>query len=845
MAIPTEVLASTPENAGVSVRRSFSAWTSQCILVGIVSVIYIVNSLIAGHGQLVLPLDDVYIHFQYAHSIAAGHPYIYSPGFPPSSGATSFLYPYLLAVGDLIGFRGLNLGFWAMGIGALALLGAAWLVYLLARQIAPHWLSVYASGVFVLSGPISWHFMSGMETGLVVLLSLMVIYMMVVRNFRATLVAATLLVLMRPEGAILAGLAAILTPAPYNSSNKSPSTWLWRLLPIVAIGVQPMVNLLMTGSLVASGNAAKSVFGMIPTNPEVILGRILDNWGRMWLEFATGASPREGFYLPILIAPLAVIGVIALLFQQGAGRRIGLLLIGWYLAGTLAVSTLDTAFWHFKRYQIPFLALFCPLAAWGAVNLAHWIRRHKIKSVPKLRDFLFLGVGLYVFFTLILGTLQWQHYFSTNAAYIFQQPLQMASWLNANTPPDAVIAVHDTGLIPYLTQRPAIDIVGLTSAGAADSWRNGPGAVAEFLESSHPRPDYIAAYTDALGLRYLADTDLYGQPLASYPISVDNSLNVALAADFQGIYRPDWMAADRATAVMQPSTLAYINGFTLADSLDVADLASERAHNYRWNDGERLPGFPTEVYEMNYTACGIDNCHVLDGGRLINDEESFTLATQPGEDLILVTRLHPHDSGTFDVYVNGEQVATRWIPAIPGQWLEVTALIPARLVTDRTAIRIVPHTPGGHYMPYYHWAYQGTYAQTAPDESEATFENGAIVLVSHDASIDQNTHKLTLNVDWATNGGTQGDYKVFVHLYADANQPPVAQADERPGQGTLPPGNWLPGVIHETIEVDLSQVPPGQYRLAIGLYNPLTNERLAPSGGDTQNRLFLQTVEIR
>ena len=82
-----------------------------------------------GGGQVVMPLDDAYIHFQYAHQIAVGQPYVYNPGLPPTSGATSFLYPYLLAVGDLIGFRGLSLGLWAMGIGAVALALAAWLVY--------------------------------------------------------------------------------------------------------------------------------------------------------------------------------------------------------------------------------------------------------------------------------------------------------------------------------------------------------------------------------------------------------------------------------------------------------------------------------------------------------------------------------------------------------------------------------------------------------------------------------------------------------------------------------------------------------------------------------------------
>src|SRR5688572_29928960 len=103
----------------VSRRRSLFIWAGCCALAGLVFLAYGFASLAAGRGEYVMPLDDVYIHFQYARQINVGQPYVYNPGLPPTSGATSFLYPYLLAIGDLIGFRGLTLGVWAMGLGAL------------------------------------------------------------------------------------------------------------------------------------------------------------------------------------------------------------------------------------------------------------------------------------------------------------------------------------------------------------------------------------------------------------------------------------------------------------------------------------------------------------------------------------------------------------------------------------------------------------------------------------------------------------------------------------------------------------------------------------------------------
>src|SRR5688572_7571908 len=160
-------------STGVSRRRSLFIWGLCCALAGLVFLAYALASLVAGRGEYVMPLDDVYIHFQYARQLAVGQPYVYNPGLPPTSGATSFLYPYMLAVGVLLGFGGLNLGIWVMALGAVALAASAWLVYRLSRLHSPLWVSVLMAAAFALSGPISWHSMSGMETGYAILFTLL------------------------------------------------------------------------------------------------------------------------------------------------------------------------------------------------------------------------------------------------------------------------------------------------------------------------------------------------------------------------------------------------------------------------------------------------------------------------------------------------------------------------------------------------------------------------------------------------------------------------------------------------------------------------------------------------
>ena len=57
------------------------------------------------------------------------------------------------------------------------------------------------------------------------------------------------------------------------------------------------------------------------------------------------------------------------LISSVLGIFIALMIIAWLLLGIAVISTLDTAFWHFKRYQMPLIALNYPLAIWGIAEV--------------------------------------------------------------------------------------------------------------------------------------------------------------------------------------------------------------------------------------------------------------------------------------------------------------------------------------------------------------------------------------------------------------------------------------------------------------------------------------------
>jgi hypothetical protein len=80
---------------------------------------------------------------------------------------------------------------------------------------------------------------------------------------------------------------------------------------------------------------------------------------------------------------------------------------------------------------------------------------------------------------------------------------------------------------------------------------------------------------------------------------------------------------------------------------------------------------------------------------------------------------------------------------------------------------------------------------------------------------------------WESLLPASGDYTVFTHLYDEADRL-WGQKDSQPLGGAYPTTHWQTGetiVDRYTITVD-PQAPPGEYRVAVGMYDPATGQRL-------------------
>ncbi|MGB1287407.1 MAG: hypothetical protein ACPG7F_12790, partial [Aggregatilineales bacterium] len=365
------------------------------------------------------------------------------------------------------------------------------------------------------------------------------------------------------------------------------------------------------------------------------------------------------------------------------------------------------------------------------------------------------------------------------------------------------------------------------------------------------RPDYIASYGrgHGYGLYMLEESALYDNPQAIFTVDLQPHLNVALAADTQGIYQSDWLyTVHREDSLW--STYALPDGAYTFRTLNVADIVDEAKYDYQFESASS--GFPTVLSSFD---------NVLDAYRVLNGEESFTfeLDIRNPAWMVLITRVHASAAGTLDIYVNNEFVDRQWIPEMPGQWFNISTLIdPKYLEAEKMEIRIVPTIPDGYYMPAYHvirrYAESYTGFHYHPSEygvllqpggrKAAIFQEGAFHLTTYETEYFDRL--LTVSMGWLSYGQAEGDYRLFVHLYDDINQQPVAQWDDY--IAGMPPGNWFIGHLRQNTVIDIADVASGTYQLAIGFYNPYTNERLMPESDFYEvlpdGRLLLDSVEI-
>lgn len=664
---------------------------------------WVARGIEPSQGPWSAPLDDVFIHFDFARSAARGHPFEWSPGNGYSSGDTSLLYPFALAVGYLLGFHE-TLMFWAALVACVSIFAALLAARRLFRSL-PVWTSYLAPVALLSVGALDWSFFSGMEVAFFLGLwgLAFVLWDKICQSATAMVpvrwsqlgalgISGALLVATRPEAVTTVAVLAVSILWVLRAQLNFVRTL--RVLALVAgpgaiiqLG-QAFANYIFTGEVSAAGAIAKLELH----HPYLSLLQVWDAWKFNLMYEVTRVTNYHFSIVPgvgWLVWLLAAIPLV-----PTSTRRPALFLWFSLLLWACMVALNGQVRWQNERYVMPAVAWLLLLAALGlgvSLNIGvcglyqrrwSWVLLGSMAGLA--------GVAFAVFQAPRFRDQVW--FFGRASRNILDQHATVGVALRENLKPRRVL-VGDAGAIPYVADVPALDIIGLggyRKLPFARATRYGVAAAIELIERLPlaDRPDLLAIYPSWWG-----DFPLwFGSEIGEVPLRG----NVIAGGASKVVYVPDWSPIETSN---RPRQLGPTE--TVVDSLDFADLVNERTHAYaRPLRGQGFVTMKILTYPSNPQQ------PVWDGGRIasVNESLRFTLSgLTPGKPARILVRTAPTQSEDFKLTLNGKPLETpRFFPA--DYWREVAVPIPIQLVAPTLSVEL--HSKSDTISWYHLWLVQ-------------------------------------------------------------------------------------------------------------------------------------------
>jgi arabinofuranosyltransferase len=408
-----------------------------------------------GYGSLGFPLDDAWIHQTYARNLAYTGQLSYVPG-QPSAGSTSPLWTILLSVGYLLR---LDYRLWTYFLGAVGLALTAWTAYRLAHHLFPDqtWAAPLVGLLCALEWHLTWAAFSGMETILFTWLVLLTMNLQLaicsspfaIRHslFAVAGIVAGLLTLTRPEGLLLAGLVGL--------------ALLWRAWREARWqGVLAVAGYGLTFAVVISPWLAFNLYVSEQPFPNTFYAKQAEYHALLSLPLWTRLAR---VFLPTVVGAqcLLIPGFLYAAFRilrspsrptRHATRDTSLI---WWLITVLVYALRLPVNYQHGRYLIPTIPILVILGSWGILGLLR-LDSHRV-IVRALSRAVSIAVLILLFTFWVIGA----RAYAADVGFIEGEMVAVAHWLEANTPSDALIAVHDIGAVGYLVDRPLLDLAGL------------------------------------------------------------------------------------------------------------------------------------------------------------------------------------------------------------------------------------------------------------------------------------------------------------------------------------------------------------------------------------------------
>ncbi|MDX1416819.1 MAG: hypothetical protein R3293_21635 [Candidatus Promineifilaceae bacterium] len=438
-------------------RLNFDRKIAKWVVLGLLTIIallllgyFLQVALQITDNTLGAPLDDAWIHFQFARNLSQGNGFSFNAG-EPTPGSTAPLWTVLLAV---VGLFSSDFLLPALILSSVFLLVAIWLTFGFTQWITgSFWAALLAALGTTFIGRLLWAGLAGMETTAFAALSLGAIFLYSKRGLRpstALLFAAA--TQFRPEGHALFALALADSLWQWKVERNGVSDQGWSsfvrsfLPPLIVYALICAPYILF--SLSTTGYPLPNTFYAKSGSEHLFSIRTLrETLGLHWRD-----NPFGLLLLLLGLTPL------------WKKSRLGVL---WLLGLPLFTAIIIDFTWHHGRYTLPLIPLQMVTAAVGAHLLVTKVRESKF--IPKQNQRKFVSQALIVVLYVLLvfagaaSLPNWAMMLGNNTREILDIDVAQGRWLAKNTSPDAVIAVDDIGAIGFLSERRIIDLNGLVT----------------------------------------------------------------------------------------------------------------------------------------------------------------------------------------------------------------------------------------------------------------------------------------------------------------------------------------------------------------------------------------------
>ncbi|MFN8058140.1 MAG: hypothetical protein U0Q12_03185 [Vicinamibacterales bacterium] len=480
-------------------------------------------------GTFGFPLDDGWIHAQFAKNLASGYGLAFNPG-EPSAGSTSPLWTLVLAAVIAVGASPV-----AAAKAGGVVLGAA--TAALGSRLARTMTGSAAAGVLAgfalaVSARLTWAGASGMEVGLACTLLIATLLVYLTRPERTATwgVLSGLCGTARPELFPLVG-ALLVHALVWGPIDVDPPPWsrLRRLVPaaagfVVVAGVYALANWYGGGTWLPTTFAAKTKAQGLSYAIAAVDGReLVRSLTSRPIEHLSLLArfvfeQSQVLFATLVLGELAAAGVVsAAPCARGSGLVAGVVVGLSALMGALAPDV--PLYGQEGRYVLPFVSLLFVLGAVGVWALGQTLHVR------------WPAVALALVALARLGSqdVQFASRYVAQVANIEHLQVEMGRWLAAHTAGDTVVATNDIGAIGVFSGRRVVDTEGLITPAMIPFKRDRRQLDYLFLA----KPDVLVVFPEWYP-HVVGRTDLFTE---IHRISVPR---VSAAHDAMVVYRTPW-----------------------------------------------------------------------------------------------------------------------------------------------------------------------------------------------------------------------------------------------------------------------------------------------------------------